>query len=71
MNELDWDTEPELSGWGLAGSAALLVTAGLYWTAVWAVSGLAPLPILASRALRGRDGRHLGSLGQAMSTGSK
>jgi hypothetical protein len=68
MNELDWDTEPELGGWGLAGSAALLITAGLYWTAVWAVSGLAPLPILASRAMRGREPGASGCLGPARST---
>jgi hypothetical protein len=68
MNELDYDAEPELGGWGLAGSAALLLTAGLYWAAVWAVSGLAPLPILASRAMRRREPGHSGSDPQARST---
>jgi hypothetical protein len=67
MNELDWDAEPELGGWGLAGSTALLITAGLYWTAVWVVSGLAPLPMLASRAMRQREPASSGCLRQVRS----
>jgi hypothetical protein len=66
MNELDWDAEPELGAWGAAGSAALLITAGLYWTAVWVVSGLAPLPVLASRAMRRREQRQSGTLPRQM-----
>ena len=62
MNDLDWDADAEPGAWGAAGSAALLITAGLYWTAVWVVSGLAPLPTLASRAMRGREQRHSQSL---------
>ena len=51
-DELGWGSEAEHSAWGTAGSVALLVTAGLYWSSLWLVSGLAPVPTLASRALR-------------------
>jgi hypothetical protein len=61
-DDFDWDAEAEPGAWGAAGSAALLITAGLYWTAVWVVSGLAPLPTLASRAIRRREQRYSQSL---------
>jgi hypothetical protein len=50
-NDVGWGSDSEPTAWGAAGSAALLITAGLYWTSLWLVGGLAPLPSLASRAL--------------------
>jgi len=50
-NDVGWGSESDHGTWDAAGSTALLITAGLYWSAVWLLSGLAPLPSLASRAL--------------------
>jgi hypothetical protein len=52
MDDIGWGSESERSPWGTAGSVALLLTTGLYWSSLWLVSGLAPVPTVASRALR-------------------
>jgi len=52
MDDIGWGSESDHNAWGTAGSVALLLTAGLYWSSLWLVSGLTPAPTLASRAFR-------------------
>lgn len=49
-DDLGWGPESDHGAWGTAASVALLVTAGVYWSSLWLVSGLAPVPTIASRA---------------------
>jgi hypothetical protein len=51
VNDVGWGSDSEPNAWGAAASSALVISAGLYWTSLWLVGGLAPLPSLASRAL--------------------
>lgn len=51
-DDLGWGSESEPTAWGTLGSAALLLSAAAYWSSLWLVSGLSPVPTIASRALR-------------------